>query len=311
MIRCNRFISYAFYSVMALAFALPIAAQNTPAPSQQPAASPALTDKEVADTQDQLLHLLRLSPTLTSVVARDPSLLSDQQYVTRNNPELAQFLLSHPDVARNPEFYLFNNLNTDGSHREIALERAVWPDFTAQIQPSEARGIIEELQPVIIVPLLFVAIVWMIRIFVEGGRWNRAFKQQNEIHTRLIDKFGTSQELVAYLESEAGKRFLTGSLIAPGPGSVQRMPNVVARVLMPLQTGIVMTLLGIGLLFLRHTGSDMNKPMAILGTLALMPGIGFILSAAATWVLAHRLGILSDKSDALAPTAPFGSPDRQ
>jgi hypothetical protein len=169
----------------------------------------------------------------------------------------------------------------------------------------------DKIVPMIVIPAFFVALIWIIRIFVESRRWNRTFKQQSEIHARLIDKLGTSQDLVAYMETEAGKRFLTASPIALGSESGQRMPNTVARVLTPLQVGIVMTLLGIGLFFLRHAGPDMETPMAVLGTLALMPGIGFILSAAATWVLAHRLGIMPEKPAEQTQTAPFGSQDRQ
>ena len=61
-----------------------------------------MTDQELQATQEQLLQLLRTSPTLTTVVARDPSLLSNQEYVSKNNPQLAQFLVQHPDIARNP-----------------------------------------------------------------------------------------------------------------------------------------------------------------------------------------------------------------
>jgi hypothetical protein len=297
---------------MALALTLPAAAQNSPAPSRQTVAAAAPTEKEIADTQVQLLQLLRLSPTLTSVVARDPSLLADQQYVARYNPELAQFLQSHPDVARNPEFYLFSRMSGGGGDRGQALERAVWPELAAQAAPpSQTHQIMEDLQPIIILPMLFAAVVLMIRMFVETGRWSRTFKQQNEIHARLIDKFSSSQDLAAYMETEAGKRFLTGLPIAPSAEFAQRMPNAVARVLTPLQAGIVMSLLGIGLFFLRHAGPDMETPMTVLGTLALMPGIGFILSAAATWVLAHRLGIMPEKQDGQTPAAPFGSQDRQ
>jgi hypothetical protein len=295
-----------------LALALPIAAQTSPAPSKQPSPASAPTEKEVADTQVQLLQLLRLSPVLTSVVARDPSLLADQQYVARNNPELAQFLSSHPDVARNPEFYLFSHLNQGGGGRDQALERAVWPELVpVPYEHSSTAAVMDKIVPMIVIPAFFVALIWIIRIFVESRRWNRTFKQQSEIHARLIDKLGTSQDLVAYMETEAGKRFLTASPIALGSESGQRMPNTVARVLTPLQVGIVMTLLGIGLFFLRHAGPDMETPMAVLGTLALMPGIGFILSAAATWVLAHRLGIMPEKPAEQTQTAPFGSQDRQ
>ncbi len=286
---------------------------------------PRLPRRRWPTSQDQLLKLLRLSPTLTMVVAADPSLLADQQYVGRNNPELARFLASHPDIVRNPDFYLFSNLNSKGGPRDQALKRAVWPDLASRQQNdlqqtyeayrySEA-GRRQEIAEHILAVLCFLcglgALIWLIRMFVENRRWTRTFKQQSEIHARLIDKLGTSQELAAYMETEAGKRFLMAAPVALGSESAQRMPNAVARVLTPMQAGIVMTLLGIGLFFLRHAGPDMETPMTVLGTLALMPGIGFILSAAATWVLAHRLGIMPEKPDAQTQPASFGSQDRQ
>jgi len=45
-----------------------------------------------------------------------------------------------------------------------------------------------------------------------------------------------------------------------------------------------------------------------VGTLLLMPGIGFILSAGVTWVLAQRLGLLPEKDGTQTGAgAPFGS----
>ena len=46
------------------------------------------SDRDLAELREQLLSLLRMSPTLTEVIASDPSLLANQDYVTRNNPEL-------------------------------------------------------------------------------------------------------------------------------------------------------------------------------------------------------------------------------
>jgi hypothetical protein len=163
----------------AVAQAHPAAAPSMQAPSEQ----------DVASTQEQFLKLLRLSPVLTTVVARDPSLLADQQYVERNNPELAQFMAAHPDIAKNPEFYLFSHLEQGHGRREQALERAVWPDLTpGDRQPSQATMVMHELIPIIIVPCVFLAIVWVIRIFVESRRWTRAFKLQSEVHSRLFDR---------------------------------------------------------------------------------------------------------------------------
>ncbi|HKO10790.1 MAG TPA: hypothetical protein VJV22_02395, partial [Acidobacteriaceae bacterium] len=89
-------------------------------------------ESQAADVQEQLLELLRTSPTLTMVVARDPSLLSDQAYVERNNPELAKFLAAHPDVAKDPSYYLFSHLPGRPGRRAEALEQQVWPDMVGR-----------------------------------------------------------------------------------------------------------------------------------------------------------------------------------
>ena len=91
-----------------------------------------MSEKDVAALQDQLLQLLRVSPTLAEVVAHDPSLLSNAEYVNRNNPELGRFLQAHPEIAQNPDFYLFNNLH--GEHEQPSPDagaQAVAPDVSA------------------------------------------------------------------------------------------------------------------------------------------------------------------------------------
>ena len=102
-----------------------------------PAAS---SDANSTATQDQLIKLLRLSPTLTTVVARDPSLLADKDYVGRNNPELAKFLVAHPEVVRNPDFYLFSHLPGSRGHQDLALMRSVWPDLVSAPQQIFVPG---------------------------------------------------------------------------------------------------------------------------------------------------------------------------
>src|SRR5262249_42020474 len=64
----------------------------------------ATSEESLAATRRQLLELLQMSPKLSSFIARDPSLLAEQDYISRNNPELARFLEAHPQIARNPEF---------------------------------------------------------------------------------------------------------------------------------------------------------------------------------------------------------------
>src|SRR5271166_3758753 len=68
-------------------------AQNAPARQTAPARgaesiqtaaqAAVVSDRDFAATQMELLRLLRMSPKLTTVVAHDPSLLSNQDYVSR------------------------------------------------------------------------------------------------------------------------------------------------------------------------------------------------------------------------------------
>jgi hypothetical protein len=277
--------------------ARPAAPAHTAAPARAAAspaepAAPALTDKDVAATQRELIDLLRVSPTLTTVVSKDPSLLADQEYVSRNNPQLAAFLAAHPEVARNPDYYLFTHMpNADGGPDE-ALERAVWPEMNNYGRRNGFDELLSDMPPTMAFVAFLLAAIWGIRVFVENRRWSRVFKLQSEVHGRLIDKFSSSQEIAAYMETDAGRRFLEAAPIPLHADTGRRVPNAVARVLTPIQIGVVLVLLGVGFLMLRNVGSDYDIPMHVLGVLVLMPGIGFILSAGITWVLAARLGLM-------------------
>jgi hypothetical protein len=279
-------------------------APAAPTARTQPSATP-ISDQELSDTQDQLIKLLRTSPTLTSVVARDPSLLSNQEYVNHNNPQLGQFLVQHPDIARNPEYYLFTHLDSRGGRRDQALEREVWPDLSqadgVPFNPN-LHEVVGDISGVTAFACFLAALIWLIRQLLENRRWSRIFKLQSDVHGRLIERFSSTQEIAAYMGTEAGRRFLEAAPIPVGFEPEQRMPNAVSRVLWPLQIGVVLVLLGIGLLFLRSAGPDMNIPMLVTGTVVLMPGIGFILSAGITWVLAGRLGLIPESHSAANET---------
>lgn len=282
------------------------AAQPHPSPNQ-PLTAP-VSDRDFVATQNELIKLLRLSPTLTTVVARDPSLLSNQDYVNHNNPQLAQFLAAHPEIARNPDFYLFTRVHREDGGSDEALERAVWPEFS-QPRRTDPLDIVGPIAAGAAFACFLGTVIWIIRQILENRRWDKMFKLQSDVHGRLIDKFSTNQELAAYMTTDAGKRFLEATPISAGIEPEQRMPNAVARVLTPLQIGIVMVLLGIGLLLLRNSSPENEIPMLTLGTVVLMPGLGFIISAGVTWVLAARLGLMPDNPAAInkSPFDPRGN----
>jgi len=257
-------------------------------------------DAQAADTQEQLIRMLRISPTLVEVVERDPSLLADDAYVSRVNPDLEAFLKAHPEVTRNPDYYLFSGFGGRGQHGREALERKIWPEESARMDPRtpEERVLVGDIFPFIASLSVLGAVVWLVRVLVESRRWSRAVKLQMETHARLIDRFSQNQELLAYMETEAGKRFLEAGPAAMDFGQGQRVPSAVARVLTPLQVGVVLTLLGTGLLMLRHSLFALRGGLLVAGVVILMPGLGFILSAGMTWFLAGRLGLIPDATHA-------------
>lgn len=282
-------------AVLTLLIGVHAAAQQHPSPSSRRTTpnQPMATDqKDVAALQDQLITLLRLSPTLTTVVARDPSLLSNQEYVSRNNPQLAQFLESHPEIALNPDFYLFNNLQGKG-RPDVMLERKVWPDLPQHQEGYPiTREVLNFIGPFLVFACILGALLWLIRAVLDNRRWTRIFNLQTEVHGKLIDRLGSNQELLTYMDTEAGRRFLEAAPIPIGFEREQRVPSPVARVLTPLQVGFVLTLLGIGLLLLRNSIPEATSALLLMGVVMLMPGLGFIISAGVTWVLARHLGLM-------------------
>lgn len=259
----------------------------------QHAAAGVTSEEDQAAIQKQLIELLRLSPTLTTVVEHDPSLLSNQEYVSRNNPRLAQYLASHPEVVRNPDFYLFTRLPQTEGQPDQALERAVWPEL--QHVERERPGyevLLDQGGPFIALVVITGAILWLTRLFLQNRRWHRMLRMQMDVHGKLIDRLGSGQETLAYMGSEAGRHFLEAAPLPVNFDGEQSNSGAISRILTPLQTGLVLVLLGIGFFLLRHTQREMEIPMLVLGTVTLMPGIGFILSAVITWALAGRLGLM-------------------
>jgi hypothetical protein len=213
--------------------------------------------------------------------------------VNRTNPELGRFLQEHPEIAQNPDYYLFNNLHGENQAPAETLERKLWPQMSPRSQESVvARDLVEGGLPLLAFICFLGVALWLIQALLENRRWNRIFKLQSDVHGKLIERFGTSQEVLTYMNTDAGKRFLEAAPISVGLDRGAPVPSPVARVLTPLQIGIVLSLLGIGLILLRHSIPEGEAPLLLVGTVVLMPGLGFIISAGVTWALARHLGLM-------------------
>lgn len=254
------------------------------------------------NTQKTLLDLLRRAPVLASAVAHDPSLLNEPSYVQRNSPALAAFLAAHPEVTRAPDDYLFINLPIYNGDRAGSLEKEICPQMMGKIDTNSAEKVAGAIMGGIVGICFFGAIAWIIRLFVEGRRQSKLLKAQSELQNRLIDKFGSSQELATYLTTDAAQKLLGSPLdaLAVRQPTTTRADFATARILWPLQIGVMLLVLAIGVYGIRNYGNtaEIIKTDAATALSAMMTaaGIGFILCAGIAWAAAKKTGLLPAKT---------------
>ena len=153
-------------------------------------------------------------------------------------------------------------------------------------------------------------LIWLARLLLENRRWARVFHMQSEVHSKLLDRFASSEELLHYMETEPGKRFLEAAPIPIEFARDQRLPGGLARVLGPLQIGIVLTLLGgrtPPAAPQRQPRRGLLRPLLVFGMVTLMPGIGFIISALISWRISAHLGLLPQRATPPLPNSLTGS----
>ena len=134
----------------------------------------------------------------------------------------------------------------------------------------------------IMIPSMFAWIAWI--IFSTIRRFKIA-KLQAEVQTKLLDKVGSPQDLLAYAQTEAGREMLESLKVE------RHSPH--ARIIGALQTSIVMICLGAAFLLLRGRITGTEEGFLVFGTLATMLGIGFGLSAIASYYLSRSFGLLN------------------
>src|SRR5439155_14929474 len=118
------------------------------------------------------------------------------------------------------------------------------PRFTCNLALNKELTMSEE---VILFPILFSLIGFVIWTIFSTIRRYKTTPLQAGLQTKLLEKFGSGQELLAYVQSDAGKRFLESLTME------QRTPY--RRILGAAQASVVLILLAFALLFLRDRKS--------------------------------------------------------
>lgn len=144
-------------------------------------------------------------------------------------------------------------------------------------------------EEVILFPILFTLIGFVIWIIFSSIRRYKTAKLQAELQTKLLEKLGSGQELIAYVQSDTGKQFLESLNME------QRTPY--GRILGAAQVSVILVLLSFAFLFLRSRVSGAEEGFLVFGAITLCLGLGFGLSAALSYYMSKSFGLLADSAE--------------
>lgn len=309
-----RFVPATALTVVLLAglTAAPAAAQNSrpgsrgPAP-EQPRALQAQAprgalradlaapyDGNVEETRRRLGEVLQqYPPSLREVLRLDPSLLSNAAYL-EPYPALAEFLSQHDDIAHNPAFFFpdYREYRGDRNDPKLAAIRTM---------EESLAGL------AVLIGFLTVVgtIAWLLRSVIEHRRWLRVSKTHTDTHTKLLDRLTSNEDLMAYMQSPAGRRFLEAAPIPLGAGP-RALSAPIGRILWSVQAGCVVAFGGAGLIIAsgrfaaNPTFAEAELPFFLIGATAVAIGAGFVVSAIIAYGLSRRLGLLAARTDGVS-----------
>jgi hypothetical protein len=244
----------------------------------QPPAEPAFEQSAEATRQQLQTLLWQLPPNVRAVLQYDPSLVDRPDYLAPY-PTLLTFLKQHPEVARNAAFF-FGRPGDSGQG----------PD------PIEVfAAILAGLGLFLAFMTLLVIVGTVARQVVDYRRWVRQTRMQTDVHTKILDRMQSNEDLLAYIQTPAGRNFLefTPAGAAPEP----RMSSApLGRILWSVQAGVVLAALGIGLGYAQGTVPEEIMPaFTVLGVIVMSLGLGAVVSAVIAYVLSSRLGLLPSR----------------
>jgi hypothetical protein len=224
-------------------------------------------------TRNEFRTLLgEYSNQMGTLLALEPSLLNNEEFL-KGHPALAEFIARHPEVAQHPNVYL------DAA------------------QGRSQSGVGDAVESIIVFGIfIFIAVVlaWLVRTIIEQKRWSRLSQQQAEVHNKILDRFGNTEELLQYIKSPAGGKFLESAPIPLHTDSRVAKNTPLARVMWSIQLGIIVAAGAFGLVlvsfrFDRETAADLFA----MGTIGFCIGGGFIASALISLFMSRKLGALA------------------
>src|SRR5688572_19950526 len=135
----------------------------------------------VARTRAEFWALLKqYPPKLGQVLRTEHSLLSNETYLAPY-PALREYLKSHPEILRDPDYFVGNATNEVEELRERLQQQA-------RLNYSPLGEIFEALVIFSVFLAAIAVLMWIVRSVGDHRRWLRVWRAQADAHSKLMDR---------------------------------------------------------------------------------------------------------------------------
>ena len=141
---------------------------------------------------------------------------------------------------------------------------------------------------IIIVPFIFATIGFVVWVIVGGLQRRQQIRVMTDFNSQLLERLGSVKDFSEFLATDGGAKFID-RVTAGGT-----RPEIRMTILRSAQTGLVLLALGVGLILLPgilrvELPYGDTYGFTVSGTIALSLGVGFLLSAGASYSLARAM----------------------
>ena len=221
-------------------------------------------------------------PGLRTVFQADHSLLQRADYLTPY-PRIAEFLKQHPEIARDPQYFV-------GSLDDWRRNR---PETPAEQALEMLEGVLAGLAVFTGLMTVLFVLATLVKQAIGHRRWSRQSKVQTEVHSKILDRLQSNDELLAYIQTPAGQRFLQSGPSPMADVEPKTLSAPFGRIFWSVQVGVVLLALGIGFWFVqRNVMVEIAPVFSSMGVIAAALGIGAICSGVVSYLLSVRFGLL-------------------
>ncbi|MGA3371286.1 MAG: hypothetical protein ABSC48_05940 [Terracidiphilus sp.] len=136
----------------------------------------------------------------------------------------------------------------------------------------------------ILVPIaVFTMVGWIAWVTFSSVRRIKVAKVQGEVAEALLARFDSAQAMLAYVETEGGKKLLSSL--------VQEAGTAYGSILDCIRWGLVFLIVG-GTLCWMHAAGVVDHDAQVMGILAVALGVALEAAAAVSYLASRALGLV-------------------